>query len=86
MPEQVLVPIMGAPITPNGAASIQFHTWLDAVTNAVNNMHPLTGTGTPEGNIVAFVGRWYVDTSAAVGTGIYFKQTGDGDTGWVLRS
>ena len=40
----------------------------------------LTGTGTPEGNTVASEGRFYVDTAAPQ---LYFKETGDGDTGWI---
>jgi hypothetical protein len=84
--EPILVPTFGFLITPDGRATEEFHTWMDQMTNAVNDIPPLTGTGTPEGSVVASVGRWYVDTSAAAGTGIYFKETGDGDTGWVLRS
>lgn len=86
MPDPILAPAFGEVITPNGVANEQFNTWLADITEAVNNLQPLTGTGTPEGNEVASVGRWYVDTAAAVGTGIYFKETGDGDTGWILRS
>jgi len=77
---------MGDVLTPNGQATIAFQTWLDQVTIAANQSAPATGTGTPEGTIVASVGKWYVDTAAAVGAGIYFKETGEADTGWVLRS
>ena len=67
----------------NGIASVSFNIWMEQVTEAVKP--PLTGTGSPEGVIIATTGRWYVDT-AAVGTGIYLKESGEGNTGWVLRS
>ena len=86
MADPILVPTFGLSVTPDGRATEEFHTWMDQITNAVNEIRPLTGTGSPEGVETASVGRWYVDTGAAVGTGIYFKETGDGDTGWILRS
>jgi|GEM_PF-2888572 len=92
MADPIIVPAFGLPVVEEagiigGMVSTQeFHNWMAQITEAVNNTPPLTGSGTPEGNIIASVGRWYVDTSAAVGTGIYFKETGDGDTGWAQRS
>ena len=67
----------------NGIASVSFSIWMEQVTEAVKP--PLTGSGSPEGVIVATSGRWYVD-STTVGTGIYLKESGEGNTGWVLRS
>jgi hypothetical protein len=84
--EPIINPAFGLAVTPNGLATEEFNTWMEQITEAVNNIAPLTGTGTPEGSVVASVGRWYVDTNAVAGTGIYFKETGDGDTGWVARS
>ena len=69
----------------DGLASVEFLTWLDQVTDAVNAIAPLTGSGSPEGVVTASVGRWYVDTDSA-GTGIYLKESGDGNTGWQARS
>ena len=69
----------------DGLASVEFLTWLDQVTTAVNNIPPLTGSGSPEGVVTASVGRWYVDTDSS-GTGIYLKEAGDGNTGWQARS
>ena len=86
MAEIVIAPSVGDIITPNGVATEQFYTWVDQVTRAVNEIPPLVGTGSPEGAQTASVGRWYVDQGAAVGTGIYLKETGDGDTGWIARS
>lgn len=86
MAEEILVPTQGDELIDEGIANTEFHIWMEAVTEAVNNLMPLTGAGTPEATVTASVGRWYVDTAAAVGTGIYFKQTGDEATGWILRS
>ena len=85
MAEPILVPTFGFEITPNGVATEEFHIWMEAMTEAVNDIRPLTGSGTPEASIVASVGRWFVDTAASPAD-IYFKKTGDGDTGWVLTS
>ena len=86
MAEIIFTPTLGELIAPDGQATIAFQTWLDQVTIAANQSAPETGTGTPEGVIVASVGKWYVDTSAGAGSGIYFKESGEENTGWVLRS
>lgn len=86
MPEFISVPAYGEAITEQGIATLELHNWIVSITDAVNNIPPLTGTGSPEGVVVGSVGRWYVDIAAAVGTGIYQKETGDGNTGWILRS
>tara|TARA_R110000803_G_scaffold209398_1_gene278946 strand:+ start:276 stop:527 length:252 start_codon:yes stop_codon:yes gene_type:complete len=81
---EILPPVLSDIIVENGTPTVPFYLWIQQVTEAVKA--PLTGSGTPESNIIATVGRWYVDTSASAGTGIYFKQSGEGNTGWVLRS
>ena len=82
----ILNPAIEDQLMVNGVPTIQFYTWVADITEAVNNLEPLIGTGTPEGSVEASPYRWYVDTSAAVGAGIYFKESGYGNTGWVLRS
>jgi hypothetical protein len=82
--EIILEPSLSDTIIVDGIASIAFHTWMQQVTEAVKP--PLSGSGSPEGVIIATIGRWYVDTGASAGTGIYFKESGEGDTGWVARS
>lgn len=82
----IIAPAIGEQIIVNGTASNEFFVWIDQVTSAINNTPPLTGSGSPEGVLVADAGRWYVDTGAAAGSGIYFKETGSGDIGWVARS
>jgi hypothetical protein len=68
---EILPPVIDDIIVENGTPTVAFYIWIQQIT---------------EGNVIATVGRWYVDTGAAAGTGIYFKQTGEGNTGWVLRS
>lgn len=86
MAELILAPQLGDIITPDGTATLAFQTWMAAITDAVNSIPPLTGSGSPEGAATATPGTWYVDTSAPSGQGIYYKESGDGDTGWVARS
>lgn len=81
--DELIAPALGDVIIADGAATIKFFTWMADITAAVNNCKPLTGSGTPEGFLVASVGRWYVDTTADV---TYFKKTGDGNTGWALTN
>lgn len=44
----------------------------------------LTGTGSPEGVQVANVGRKYVDTAKTNGAREWIKDSGTGNTGWVV--
>jgi len=60
--------------------------WMTSVTDAINALITLSGAGSPEGVVIGRVGQWYVDTSTAPGTGMYYKQSGEGDTGWRLKS
>ena len=70
----------------NGVALQEFNTWMDIVSNNINELIPAFGTGSPEGVLTANVGKLYIDTGAAAGTGLYIKETGAGNTGWILRS
>lgn len=79
----IQTPALTDKLTQDGYASIQFYTWMVQITEAVKP--PIVGSGSPEGVVIATVGRWYVDTDTA-GTGIYLKESGEGDTGWVARS
>lgn len=83
MTENIQAPLLSDRIIEDGFANIQFYTWMDQITEAVKP--PLVGSGSLEGVVIATVGRWYVDTDSS-GTGIYLKNTGEGDTGWVARS
>lgn len=44
-----------------------------------------TGTGTPEGAVTANVGSLFLRTDGGVGTTLYVKQTGTGNTGWAAK-
>jgi len=83
LPDDIQAPAITDFIIENGFASVQLHTWMDQITEAVKP--PLVGSGSPEGIITSTSGRWYVDTDS-VGTGIYLKESGEGNTGWVARS
>lgn len=85
MTEIIQSPALLKLISSDGLATVEFLTWLDQITDAVSAIPPLTGSGSPEGVVTASVGRWYVDTDSA-GTGIYLKESGDGNTGWQARS
>jgi hypothetical protein len=41
------------------------------------------GTGSPQGNVSAPPGSIYQNLSGGVGTTLYYKATGTGNTGWV---
>lgn len=45
-----------------------------------------SGSGTPEGNVPAPVGSFYLRTDGAAGTIAYTKNSGSGDTGWGALS
>jgi hypothetical protein len=44
-----------------------------------------SGTGSPEGVITAAVGSMYTRTDGGVGTTLYVKETGAGNTGWAAK-
>lgn len=73
-------------VNEDGKILERFFAWMVSVTDSLNLLLTNTGSGSPEGSLSAPVGSWYVDTSAAPGTGMYFKETGTGNTGWILRS
>lgn len=84
MAENIQQPAIVDVLAEDGIATTAFYTWMEQVTQAL--LPPLTGTGSPEGVVVATSGKWYIDTSAGSGSGIFFKETGEGNTGWVARS
>lgn len=85
MPD-ITTPLISTPLDEGGQISLTFYDWMESVTNAINNLQPITGSGSPESVVKADKGRWYVDVSAAANEGIYFKQTGFGGTGWIKKS
>ena len=51
----------------------------------IDNQIPLVGTGSPEGVVTANPGRIYTDSNGGVGTTLYVKETGTGNTGWAAK-
>ena len=45
-----------------------------------------SGSSSPEGNVTAAIGSIYTRTDGGVGTTLYVKETGTGNTGWVLST
>ena len=79
----IISPALGDKIIQSDTANIELFTWMNEITDAINNKDILFGTGTPESAVTASVGRLYVDTATK---DLYCKETGDGDTGWVLTT
>jgi len=69
---------------PQGVGSERFMGYQEAITRQVNLDTTLTGTGSPEGVVSANPTQKYMDTTGAIGFVSYIKQTGAGNTGWVL--
>lgn len=42
-----------------------------------------SGNGSPEGSVTASPGVFYQRLDGTLGSILYWKQTGDGDTGWT---
>jgi len=45
----------------------------------------LTGVGNPEGVVTAGTGKIYTDSDGGVGSTLYVKETGTGNTGWAAK-
>lgn len=54
--------------------------------NAHDDTRVLTGQGSPEGVVVAKVGRLYARSDGGAGTTLYVKESGNNtDTGWTAK-
>ena len=51
---------------------------------AENVSHEIRGTGSPEGRIVAEIGTTYVDVNVTNGALKWIKESGNGNTGWMV--
>ncbi len=65
--------------------------WKDNLVRAVNYLldseslnTPIIGVGSPEGVVTANITQRYMDSSGGASSVMYIKQTGSGNTGWVL--
>ena len=45
----------------------------------------VSGDGSPESNVTAVVGSLFLRTNGGVGTTLYVKESGTGNTGWVAK-
>jgi hypothetical protein len=67
----------------NGSMTEEFHNWV----SSVYRRGLLVGSGSPEGNIEAEVGREYLDETGSTGAVKFIKQLpdigGDRKQGWV---
>lgn len=68
----------------NMVMTLRMAEFIDAITQQVNQNIPVSGTGSPEGVLVAEPLKSYLDTAAASGSNLYVKKTGAGNTGWIL--
>ena len=53
--------------------------------NALSDVRVLSGQGSPEGVVEAPVGTLYTRTDGGVGSTLYVKQVGTGNTGWSAK-
>lgn len=67
-----------------GSPSDRLGEFLEEMTRQVNLSTILTGSGSPEGVETANPTQLYMDTAGGAGTILYIKQTGTGNTGWIL--
>ncbi len=58
--------------------------FLRLITAQVNLSTILTGSGSPETVVTAEITQLYMDTAGITGSILYIKQTGSGNTGWIL--
>jgi hypothetical protein len=68
---------------------VSLYDFLRRVVGSVNSLDDarvLRGIGSPEGVVVAKIGRLYVNASGGAGTTLYVKESGDmTNTGWVAK-
>ncbi len=60
------------------------YEFLEELTDLANQNETAQGTGSPEGVLTALPGKQYMDLTGISGMVLYVKQTGSGNTGWVL--
>ena len=85
MPDPIAAPTYGFPLLiPEALSSTQeLQNWMAEVSDALNQVLPLSGVGSPEGVLAANVGRFYVDTDSK---DLYYKEIGTGESGWELTT
>jgi hypothetical protein len=74
-------PIGATPIT---AAKLN-HMEAGIAAASVNNGKILWGAGSPEAAVIAPVGTLFLRADGGVGTTLYVKEVGVGNTGWAAK-
>lgn len=69
---------------PDGTPTLRGAVWIEEITRITNLNTPIQGTGSPEGVVVANVSQMYMDLAGISENVLYIKQTGIGNTGWML--
>lgn len=71
---------------PNGTTpqNLQSPAWWARFLNSINP-YQFSGTGSPEGVVVAPVGSLYQRLDGGAGTSLYVKESGTGSTGWTAK-
>lgn len=67
----------------NGGSLTFFSSTAAVKFSAGNTMS--SGTGTPEGALVASPGSMFLNSVGGAGTSLYIKESGTGNTGWVAK-
>ena len=67
-----------------GRPSLRAAEFFEALTRQVNLNTIITGAGSPEGVVTADPTALYMDTAGSSGSILYIKQSGAGNTGWIL--
>ena len=68
----------------DSSPTLRASEWIESITRQVNSNTILSGSGSPEGVITAEPKALYMDTAGSSGSIMYIKQTGAGNTGWIL--
>ena len=68
----------------DGTLTVRAATFFEELTRETNLNTPIQGTGSPETVIDADIGQRYLDTAGLAENVLYIKQSGTGNTGWIL--
>ena len=79
------IPVPLAPIVDaNQIMNSNFMIWTQQITRTVNDQELITGSGSPEGAVIANIKQLYMNTAGTSGAILWIKKTGAGNTGWIL--
>ncbi len=67
-----------------GKPTLRFSEFLRELVAQAKLSTIMTGSGSPEGVMIADITTLYMDTAGSAGSILYIKKTGTGATGWIL--